>query len=400
MESDPDIVVAHDQMWDYGGAERVALHIGRALDAPVYVPFAGDEAREAADALNVELVAFAQSKYDGLGKWRAKEGFKSVNLVLEWQTAPLEQFDLVFSAHMFTRHYRTLDHQYLINYCHSPPRWLNDLQRHRTQSLPWGIRHLAKYYVTGMDVLDSRSTDRVDAFVANSDVIQERIRRYYRRDATVIYPPIDTGSIAPKESSGDYYLMVGRVVEAKRPKTVVESFNDLDKPLKIAGGVANEPVIGSGTKERVESLAGPNVDVLGFVSDERKIELLQNAKAVVYVPIREDFGMVPIEALAAGTPVIAANEGFPRIAIDHDETGVVVEPTVEGVKRGVERIERRSFETDYLADVASKYRTERFYDRIRTAVEQFCDDPDAYRLRDEPLLAEDRRADAGSPTST
>lgn len=386
MESDTDVVVAHDQMWDYGGAERVALHIGKALDAPVYVPFAGEEARSAADAMGVELVAFAQRKYSGLGTWRRKEGFKSLNLMLDWQTAPLEEFDLIFSAHMFSRHYRTLDHQYMINYCHSPPRWLNDLQKYRMESLPQGTKRLAQYYITAMDVLDSRSTDRVDAFIANSEVIRERIRRYYRRDATVIYPPIDTTGITPSESTGEYYLMVGRVVRAKRPETVVEAFNDLGKPLKIAGGTANEPAIGAGTMETVREKAGENVDLLGFVSDDRKVELLQNAKAVVYIPVREDFGMVPIEALAAGTPVIAADEGFPKIAIDDGTSGTIVQPTIEGVKRGVERIEESSFDFEVLSDIASDYSTERFYEQVRRSVERFAKDPEKHRLTDTNLL--------------
>jgi glycosyltransferase involved in cell wall biosynthesis len=386
MESDTDVVVAHDQMWDYGGAERVALHIGKALDAPVYTPFAGEEARSAADALGVELVAFAQDKYSGLGTWRRKEGFKSFNLQLDWQTATLAEFDLIFSAHMFSRHYRTLDHQYMINYCHSPPRWLNDLQKYRMESLPRGTKRLAQYYITAMDVLDSRSADRVDAFIANSEVIRERIRRYYRRDATVIYPPIDTAGIEPSESTGDYYLMVGRIVRAKRPETVVKAFEDLGKPLKIAGSPANEPAIGAGTMDRVRSLAGSNVELLGFVPDEKKVELLQNAKAVVYVPVREDFGMVPIEALAAGTPVIAADEGFPRLAIDDGVSGAVVEPTVEGVKGGVNRIENSSFDPDALASIAEEYSTERFYEQINRAVETFTENATRYRLHDDDLL--------------
>lgn len=386
MDSSPSVVVAHDQMWDYGGAERVALHLGKALDAPVYVPFAGEKARTVASELGVKLVAFAQEKYSGLGRWRRKEGFKSFNLLLDWQTAPLEEFDLVFSAHMFSRHYRTLDHQYMVNYCHSPPRWLNDLQKYRMESLPRGTKRLAQYYITAMDALDRRSADRVDAFIANSEVIRERIRRYYRRDATVIYPPIDTAELSPGDSTGDYYLMVGRVVRAKRPETVVEAFNDLGKPLKIAGSAANEPAIGAGTMERVQDLADSNVEFLGFVPDEEKVELLRNAKGVVYIPVREDFGMVPIEALGTGTPVIAANEGFPKLAIDDDVTGAVVEPTVEGVKRGVERLEGGSFDPEALAAVAEEYSTEKFVDRVRAATDAFVENPTHYRLHDESLL--------------
>lgn len=380
-----DIVVAHDQMWTYGGAERVALRIAAALDAPVYTTYLGASAREAAKDLDVNVTAFAQSRYEGVGKWRRAEGFKSAALTLDWQNAPLEEFDLVFSAHMFSRHYRTLDHQYMINYCHSPPRWLNDLLDHRLSSLPSFARPFAKCYMTGMDVLDARSTDRVDAFIANSEVIRDRIRRYYRRDASVVYPPIETENIESGESDGDFYLMVGRVVESKRPKTVVEAFEQLDSELKIAGGADNEPMFGTSTLEEVRSLAGPNVDVLGYVSDERKQELLRRAKAVIYLPVREDFGMVPIEALAAGTPVVAANEGFPAIAIDDEETGFVVQPTVEGVVEGVERIDSTSFDPSDLEVVAEQFSVERFERRIRSFVSEFCEQPDRYRIEGGPV---------------
>jgi len=385
-----DTVVAHDQMWTYGGAERVALQMGVALDAPVYTTYAGETARSAADDLDVDLVTFAQKKYDGLGRWRQFEGFKSAALTLDWQTAPLEEFELVVSAHMFSRHYRTLDHQYMINYCHSPPRWLNDLQRYRLAELPGPVRTGAKLYMTLMDVFDARSTDRVDAFIANSEVIRERIRRYYRRDATVIYPPINTSTIQSGRSNGDFYLMMGRVVESKRPMTAVQAFDGIDETLRIAGGSDNEPILGTSTYDEVVAAAAEatGVDTLGYVSSERKRELLSTAKAVVYIPIREDFGMVPIEALAAGTPVIAANEGFPAIAIEDGKTGVVVEPTIAGIRRGVERIETINFDRDQLAEAARRYSTDRFNKRITEAVERFCSDPDAYRLRDEPLADE------------
>jgi glycosyltransferase involved in cell wall biosynthesis len=381
-----DVAVAHDQMWVLGGAERVALHIGKALDAPVITTFAGEDAREAAEEMDVTLKTFSQDKYSGLGRWRQKEGFKSLSLMLDWQTAPLKNYEIIVSCHMFTRHYRTLDNQYLLNYCHSPPRWLNDLQAHRLDSLPRAARPAAKAYMTVMDVLDSRSASRVDSFIANSEVIEDRIQRYYRRNASVIYPPIDTENIRPAESNGDYYLMIGRVVQSKRPWTVLEAFDDFGYELKIAGGVDNEPLLGTNRLEQMRAEAGPNVDVLGYVSDSRKEALLRNAKAVIYVPVREDFGMVPIEALAAGTPVIAADEGFPAIAIEDEETGVIVEPSSEGVQAGVERIESMTFDSGTLAAVAENYSTDRFESRIREAVTEFESDPDKYRCEDEPLL--------------
>lgn len=383
-----DVVVAHDQMWTFGGAERVALRIGEALDSPVYTPYAGETARQVAEELGVDLVAFAQHRYDGFGRWRRAEGFKSLALTMEWQTAPLAEFETIVSAHMFSRHYRTLDHQYLLNYCHSPPRWLNDLLDRRIETLPRPLRYPAKLYMTGMDVVDARSVDRVDALIVNSEIIRERVRRYYRRDATVIYPPIDTEELEPTSTDEDYFLLLGRVVGSKRPKTVVRAFEGLDQQLKIAGGADNEPLLGENTYTEIKRTAGPNVEMLGYVSDERRRELLAGARAVLYVPVREDFGMVPIEALASGTPVIAANEGFPAVAIEDGVTGVVVDPTVDSVRRGIEQIRDDSFDVETLVETADRYSVERFGDRIRTAVERFQADPTAIRLGERPLLPE------------
>ncbi|QSG07087.1 glycosyltransferase [Halapricum desulfuricans] len=395
---DLDIAVAHDQLWEFGGAERVALRIGDALNAPVVTPAAGAQARAAAADRGVALRTFADEKYDRFGVL-TRSGLKELSLVFDWQTAPLREFDLVVSSGWASRQYRTTDGQYLLNYCHSPYRPANDLLADTLERLPTPARVVARLYLTAIDLLDGRSADRVDAFLANSDLVRERIRRYYRREATVVYPPVDLPDMdgsdgggresdSPQDGDPDerdpYFLFVGRLVPEKRPELVLEAFARSGRPLKVVG--ASTGSIGSAD---IGHDAPPNVEFLGTVSERRKVELLAGAAGVVYVPVREDFGLVPIEALAVGTPVVTVPEGFPGRVIEDGRTGVVVEPTVEGVADGVERLAATTFDRATLRAAAEPFGADRFERRLRRAVETFASAPETYQLADEPLLSQD-----------
>ncbi|MCU4718211.1 glycosyltransferase [Halapricum hydrolyticum] len=390
---DLDIAIAHDQLWEFGGAERVALRIGETLDAPVVTTAAGPEARSEAADRGVELRTFADEKYDRFGVF-TRSGLKELSLVFDWQTAPLREFDIVVSSGWASRQYRTTDGQYLLNYCHSPYRPANDLLADTLERLSTPARAVARLYLTAIDLLDGRAADRVDAFLANSDLVRERIRRYYRREATVVYPPVDLPEVSRSDGSEPYFLFIGRLVPEKRPETVLEAFAESGRPLKVVG--ASTGSIGSGD---IGHDAPSNVEFLGTVSEQRKIDLLRRATGVVYVPVREDFGLVPIEALAVGTPVVTVAEGFPGRVIEDGRTGVVVEPTVEGVAAGVERLADATFDRGTLRAAAAPFAADRFETRLREAVETFANAPEAYQLADEPLLQDSDDVEADDDSS-
>ena len=158
-------------------------------------------------------------------------------------------------------------------------------------------------FLTFLRQYDRLAADRVDHFIAISDEVRRRIAKVYRREATIIYPPVDVGRFAPSNRVDDYYLFVGRLVPYRRLDVLIEAFNQMGKPLKIAGSGRD--------RERLEALAGPTVEFLGFVPDADLPDLLARCRAFVW-PGEEDFGISPLQANAAGRPVIAYDAGGAR----------------------------------------------------------------------------------------
>jgi glycosyltransferase involved in cell wall biosynthesis len=381
---DADVVVAHDQCFEFGGAERVAVRMGQALDAPVVTTAVGPEAVAAARDRGVALHTFADAKYRRLGGLRRRTGLREPALLLDWASAPLSAYDIVVTSGWASRAYRTTDGQSMLNYCHSPYRPANDLFADTLDRLPASARPVARLFLTGIDLLDWRSTARVDAFLANSDLVRERIHRYYRREATVIYPPVDLPAVDDTDRDGSrepFFLSIGRLTPEKRPDVVFEAFRGLDYPLKVVG--AGSDALGAADLVRDPPA---NVEFLGTVSEAKKVDLLRRAAGVVYVPVREDFGLVPVEALAVGTPVVTADEGFPARVIEDGVTGAVVDPTPAGVREGVERVAAATVDRERLRAAAEPFSADRFETRLRRAVATFLATPDRYRLTDEPLL--------------
>ncbi|MBI5238272.1 MAG: glycosyltransferase [Deltaproteobacteria bacterium] len=188
-----------------------------------------------------------------------------------------------------------------ISYIHSPMRYVWDMYGEyfgKARGLSGLLIRLSAHYLR---LWDSSSTSRVDFFVANSNHVAKRIMRYYRRDSSVIYPPVDVSrfSIAGR-APGDYYLIVSAFAPYKRLDIAVEAFNMLGKRLIIAGTGQEE--------KRLKAMAGKNIEFLGWKGDTEVAELYRNCRALVF-PGTEDFGITPVEAMACGRPVIAHGKG-------------------------------------------------------------------------------------------
>jgi glycosyltransferase involved in cell wall biosynthesis len=193
---------------------------------------------------------------------------------------------------------------------------------------------------------DKASADRVDRFVANSDFVAARIRKYYGKDSTVIHPPVDTDRffVAKPEARKDYFLMVGRLIAYKRFDIAIEAFNRLKLPLRI---------IGRGPEERrLRKIAGPTIEFLGRVSDEDLPKQYAECRAFVF-PQEEDFGIVAIEAMASGRPVIAFRGGDIEERIEEGISGVFFdEQTPEAIIEAVRRFENYSFSPENIREKA------------------------------------------------
>jgi glycosyltransferase involved in cell wall biosynthesis len=239
-------------------------------------------------------------------------------------------------------------------YCHSPMRYLwNMFHDYRNQAgrvTKLIMPPLAHY----LRLWDAASADRVDCFVANSETVAARIRRYYRREAEVIWPPVDTDAFTPVPESerGDYMLMVGELVAYKRPELAVEAFNRMRAKLVIIGG--------GEMLHRIRRLAGPTVTVLGPRPFEDLRHHYARCRALIF-PGEEDFGIVPVEAMASGRPVIAYGRGGATETVLPNVTGLLFdEQTPEAIIDAVEQCRVIDFDPQKIAAHAGQFSRQRF----------------------------------------
>jgi glycosyltransferase involved in cell wall biosynthesis len=255
-----------------------------------------------------------------------------------------------------------------IHYCHSPVRYLWDQYDTWLGRLPKPLRPIFALTAGAQRRRDLAGAGRVDAFIANSDYIGARIRRYYGRDSVTVYPPVDISRTPPKTMARDYYLSVGRLVPGKRTELLVEACNRLGRRLLVAGG---GPEL-----EKLQALAGPTVEVLGRVSDERLEQLYAGARAFLFAA-DEDFGIATVEAQSHGLPAIAyAHGGSLEILREGDASGpgdavFFNEQTPDAIVEAIERFERveSAFDREWIQARALRFDAAHFDDGMLRAVE-------------------------------
>lgn len=233
-------------------------------------------------------------------------------------------------------------------YCHTPIRYAWDLYDEYTSNLKQPKKFIVQQTLKYIRNWDLNTLGRVDHFIANSKFIQERIQRIYHRESIVIYPPVNIDKFTLDEEKENYYLTASRLVPYKKTKLIVEAFNELpDKKLVV---------IGNGEEyDSIKKIAQDNIKILGYQSDEVLIATMQKAKGFVYAAI-EDFGIIPIEAMACGTPVIALNEGGTKETIINKITGIhFKEQTQESILEAITEFEKLDFNYQNIRKEATKY---------------------------------------------
>ena len=285
----------------------------------------------------------------------------------------LSAYDLIISSsHAVAKGVITGPDQTHISYVHSPMRYAWDLQHHYLRETGLDKRKrgwLARYFLHKLRAWDFRSAYGVDYLLANSNFIAKRINKVYRREATVIYPPIDVARFKPGTHKSDYYLAASRLVPYKKIDLIVEAFQLMpDKKLIV---------IGDGPEaKKIQAKAGANVTCLGYQSDDVLIEHLQQAKAFIFAA-EEDFGLMPLEAQACGTPVIAYGKGGALETVrglDKDNpTGLFFnEQTVACLVDALQRFEKQThfITPEHCIANAAQFHPERFKDQLLSFVKE------------------------------
>ena len=251
-----------------------------------------------------------------------------------------------------------------ICYCYTPMRYIWDQYDQYfgagRASLP--IR-LAMRGIRGyLREWDVRTAKRVDHFVAISHCIEERIQRIYGRSSTVIYPPVETARFKASEHDEGYYLVFSALVPYKRVDLAVEAFNRLGKKLIVAGTGAE--------LEKLRAMAGPTIAFKGWVEDADLPNLYAGCKALIF-PGVEDFGIVPVEAMASGKPVIAFGEGGALETVSEGVTGTFFsEQSAQSLADAVLRLETMHFDPDVIRKHTLSFDREIFRDSIRRFIEE------------------------------
>ncbi|KYH25540.1 glycosyltransferase Gtf1 [Halalkalicoccus paucihalophilus] len=363
----PRVAILHDRFPGIGGGEAFAIEAARVLDAPIYTAYVAEGTEIPED---VTVIPFRQSKYTALPfgpflEWK-NEGmnpFETLNVALDMTDAhpELGEYDVILESAPLSKYYVPDVDQRIVHYPHSPPRWLYDLYRDRLASFRRpGVEAVIKGYAKLWRALDKEANDYVDRFVANSELVRDRIRRYYDEDATVVYPPV-TGDWRNEGDEG-YFLTWSRLAPEKRIDLIAKAFTRLDERLVIAGDGQQ--------REAIERIAAghDNIEVRGYVEDIET--LVARCRAVVYAPKQEDFGLVGAEAMSAGKPLVGVNEGFTTYQVEPGVTGLRFEPTVGSLRETVRAFDSRDFDSREIREVAERYRYERFERDLREVVEE------------------------------
>jgi glycosyltransferase involved in cell wall biosynthesis len=256
-------------------------------------------------------------------------------------------------------------HALHVCYCHSPMRYAWDLYHEYARQAGPLTRLLMVPVMHYLRMWDFASSARVDHFVANSRNVAQRIARHYRRGALVVHPPVDVNAFGPSAERGEYFLVVGQLVPYKRADLAVEAFNRLGKPLVVIG---DGPQFG-----RLKKQAGPNVQMLGWQPTAVVRGYYAHCRALVF-PGEEDFGMVPVECMASGRPVLAYRKGGALETVLEGVTGMFFdEQTPQSLMDAVHRFEESEsvFSSEQITMYAQAYGKDRFKESMGKAIDQF-----------------------------
>jgi len=357
---DREVAVVHGNYFTHGGGEVVAEALADCFDAPLYYGFGEADAIPDTDTEHVGL--FDDSL---LARFKRSPFVRDLYYMWAFQHVPaLHEYDVLVQSGNEMGWYVPPDDQAVVKYVHSTPRAAYDRFPDK------GDDPLVRLYGFATRTLYRQTLPYPDVYVANSELIARRIERYWGiDDVRVVYPPVDVDSYDPRPHGEreDFYFTFSRLHPDKKVDEIVAAFDGRDERL-IVGGDGEE-------RARLEAMAGDNVEFRGYLSEAEKRDLLGRATAFVFAARNEDFGIVPVEAFASGTPVIGVRDGYTQHQIDDGETGLLYDRGAENLRAALDRFERDSvpLSADDIAATAERYGRDTFREGMRTAVEDALD---------------------------
>jgi glycosyltransferase involved in cell wall biosynthesis len=361
------VAIVHDWIIDIGGAERCLESIYSLYPlSDVYTLIASEQS---AVSLGIDTKRITSSFIKKLPK--AKRKYRNY---LPFFPFAIEQFDLsgydvvISSSHSVAKGALTDSNQLHICYCHTPVRYAWDMyhQYMKDNGLTKGLKgNIAKLILHYIRIWDLASTNRIDHFIANSQNTAKRIKKIYGRESTVIYPPVDIDRFELHFEKEDFYLTASRMVPYKKMDLIVEAFSQMpDKKLVVVGDGPDF--------KKIRSKASRNVEILGYQPSDILKELMQKSKAFVFAA-EEDFGIVPVEAQACGTPVIGYEKGGLKETVIENKTGIFYkQQTVQSLIGAIAEFERKQYRFDSMVirKNAKRFGRERFEEEFKNFVER------------------------------
>jgi len=363
------IALVHDYIKEFGGAERVLLTLSDMFpDATIYTAFRVKNSTADKEFKGKKIIESVFAPILKIGNLYSPLRFL---IPVIWGSFDLSGYDLVIvsSSWYITRGFKVGPKTKVIDYCHTPPRWLYGYETSVGFTKYWPVKVYSAIVGHFMRMFDFRTAQQIDYFIANSKNVQARIEKFYRRDSTVIYPPVDIVGIEKTTknlSKEDYFLIVSRLVGAKGIEEAAKLAKKLDFRLKIVG----ESHGFSEVEKRLKKLSGGNIELLGRVEDSELFQILGKAKGLIALARDEDFGMTVVESQAAGTPVIAFNGGGFRESVIDGVTGVLIDEISEkSLGDAIKQVEKSKWSRETLIKNAKKFSKERFVKEMLQFVE-------------------------------
>jgi len=365
----PKVVIIHDWLTNMGGAENVVLALHEAFpDAPIYTSTFTPENMPKFKNLDVRT-----TNLQNLPKpLRKLHKFFPILRVKAFQKLDLSKFDIIISSSSAESKQvrKTRPGQIHICYCHTPIRYYwSHYNEYRADpgfgKLNYLVRLAMPLMIPALKKSDYKAAQKVDIFIANSTEVQKRIKKYYDKPSTIIFPPVDVNRFEPARIRGDYYVALGRQVPYKRIDLAVMAATKIGVQLRVYGNGSEH--------QRLVGLAGPTVQFFtnrfGDASDDAVTAALNSAKGYIF-PAEEDFGIVEVEALAAGAPVIAFSKGGALDIVQDGESGVLLhKQSVKTVVDAIRRAEQIDFLPGTLRRKAKRFDKSLFIAKIKKIVQ-------------------------------